>query len=76
VLHELWVDAEGQTFVLAGPHGDDARANLPVDAILTWTVEAGSHFEAMTLYYEHMGWGEYTTEFPVDEQTYAERGWE
>jgi hypothetical protein len=42
-----------------------------------WTVEASSHFEAMTLYYEHMGWGQYTTDFPdLDRRTYADRGWE
>jgi hypothetical protein len=41
------------------------------------TVEAESHFEAMTLYYERQGWGTYTTDFPeVDKQTYRERGWE
>jgi hypothetical protein len=44
---------------------------------MVWTVEASSHFEAMTLYYDHMGWGEYATDFPeIDRQTYAERGWE
>lgn len=31
----------------------------------------------MTLYYNHMGWGDYTTDFPdIDGQTYASRGWE
>jgi len=61
---------------LAGPHGDAARALMPPDARLVWTVEASSHFEAMTLYYAHMGWGVYTTDFPeVDRQTYIERGW-
>ena len=54
VLHELWVHSDGQTFCLSGPHGDDARFDLPDDARLTWTVEATSHFEAMTLYYAHM----------------------
>ena len=42
-----------------------------------WTIEAASHFEAMTMYYEHMGWGEYRTDFlEIDQQTYADRGWE
>ena|GEM_PF-6394355 len=40
-------------------------------------VEAESHFEAMTRYYRHMGWGVYATDHPeADNQTYAERGWE
>ena len=31
----------------------------------------------MTLYYEHMDWGVYTTDFPAkDRETYSERGWE
>ena len=35
------------------------------------------HIEAMQLYYDHTGWGEYATDFPsIDGQTYAERGWE
>ncbi len=57
--------------------GDDARKALELGSRLVWTVEAASHFEAMTKYYAHMGWGEYTTDFPdIDKQTYAERGWE
>lgn len=47
-------------------------------ARLTWAVEADSHFHAMTmtLYYEHMGWGTYTTDPEWDRRTYAEHGWE
>jgi hypothetical protein len=79
VLHELWEDPDESPylFVLAGPHGDRARATLTGNAKLTWTVEASSLFEAMILYYEHQGWGVYTTDYPeLDRQTYAERGWE
>lgn len=50
---------------------------MPDDAVLTWTVDANSRFEAMTKYYEHMDWGTYTTPFPdLDTQTYAEWGFE
>lgn len=45
-------------------------------AQLVWSVTADSHFEAMTRYYEHQGWGVYTTDQEVDHQTYAEWGWE
>lgn len=79
VLHELWEDPEGgpYTFCLAGNHGAPARAGLSATARRTWTVEASSHFEAMTLYYEHQGWGIYTTSYPDwDKKTYAEHGWE
>ncbi len=79
VLHELWEDPEDEgryTFCLAGPMGDVARSLRSPSARLTWTVEAASHFRAMTLYYEHQGWGTYTTDQDWDRQTYAEYGWE
>ena len=80
MLHELWQDPEDEgrfTFTLAGPMGDGARALLSESARVTWTVEAASHVEAMTKYYEHQGWGAYSTGYSeVDGQTYRERGWE
>ncbi|WP_194898616.1 hypothetical protein [Catenulispora pinisilvae] len=77
MLHELWDDEDGPAFCLAGPRGDGARALLTGEAQLVWTVEAASFFEAMTLYYRHMGWGTYTTRYPEwDKQTYADHGWE
>jgi hypothetical protein len=42
------------------------------DARLIWKVEAESHFEAMTAYYEFMGWGKYTTNQEWDYQSYPE----
>lgn len=75
--HELWESPEGlTTFCLAGPMGDEAR-RLVVEpgSRLVWVVEATSHFEAMTLYYEHMGWGPYTTEHTWDYQPYPD-DWE
>lgn len=73
MLHELWIESNGQTFCLAGPHGDGARALLEPSARLAWTVDADSHFEAMTQYYEYMGWGIYRTDFPeFDKQPYAQ----
>jgi hypothetical protein len=56
--------------------GNDARAMLGPPARLTWTVDAASHFEAMTRYYDHMGWGTHPTDQSWDVQTYAEHGWE
>jgi hypothetical protein len=48
LLHELWLGDEGQdTFCLAGPMGDGARASLPAGATLIWTVWAESHVDAM-----------------------------
>jgi hypothetical protein len=78
VLHELWLDEndDSQTFCDAGPRGDGARNLLSKNARLIWTVEAKSHFDAMTKYYKYMGWGEYTSDFPeLDKKTYKELGW-
>jgi hypothetical protein len=73
LLHELWdEDNNEQTFCLAGPMGDGARKLLSPGARLVWTVEAGSHFEAMTKYYEHMGWGVYRTEHEWDYRQYPD----
>jgi hypothetical protein len=77
VRHELWVDRNGlDTFCLAGPMGDAARALLDQPAELVWSVEAASHFEAMTLYYEFRSRGDYTTDEAWDYVTYKDHGWE
>lgn len=53
LLHELWIESDSeQTFCLAGPMGADARAQLKPSARKVWTVQADSHFDAMTKYYE------------------------
>ena len=71
--HELWTEGNGeQTFCLAGPMGDGARALLGPNATLVWVVEADSHFNAMTKYYEFMDWGEYTTNQDWDYQSYSD----
>ncbi len=78
MFHELWKEESGeQTFCLNGPRGDAARKRLSPAAKLVWTVEAPNHYEAMRRYYEYMGWGTYTTDFPEqDKKTYKELGWE
>jgi hypothetical protein len=43
---------------------------------MIWEVEANSHFEAMTLYYQRMGWGRYTTEHEWDYQPYPLEWWQ
>jgi hypothetical protein len=71
--HELWDEGGGHmTLCLAGPMGDAARAMLEPGARLVWQVEAGSHFEAMTLYYKHLGRGVYTTDQDWDYQPYSD----
>jgi hypothetical protein len=73
LTHELWVDPEGlDTFCLAGPMGDEARSLLPAGSKLVWTVDAGSHFEAMTKYYKHIGLGEYKSDHAWDFEPYPD----
>lgn len=81
MLHELWSDPDDDTggefmFCLAGPQGDQARSLLSPRARLVWTVDAASHFEAMTRYYAHQGWSAYTTDQEWDRISYADHGWE
>jgi len=78
LIHELWVEPDGcQTFCLKGVRGNNARSLLESGAKLVWEVDAVSHYEAMTRYYEYMGWGRYSTSFPdVDSRSYRELGWE
>jgi hypothetical protein len=40
---------------------------------LIWTFEAQNYFEAMTLYWEYMGWGTYTSDFEeLDRRPYTD----
>jgi hypothetical protein len=45
VRHELWTEDDG------------ARGLFGRTTRLAWCVDATSHSDAMTEYYEHMGWG-------------------
>ena len=69
--HEVWeeVDEYGQVLegmCLAGPAGDGFRALLHSSARLVATFEAGSHVEAMNLFYAMYGRGPYATDHPSD----------
>jgi hypothetical protein len=75
--HELREDTGGEeysyyTFCLAGSRGDAARKRLSPQAKLIWTVEADSHYEAMTAYYKFTSWGAYTTDQEWDMRPYPQ----
>jgi hypothetical protein len=85
LIHEIWevTDDRGQmhpSLCLAGPDGEDFRKLLQEEALedgrspprCVRRFEAGSHFEAMTIYYRHYGWGAYTTEFAWDREPYPD----
>ncbi len=77
LLLEVWQDFgnEGESLpalLTAGPRGEAARRLLGPKARLLTTIEASSHFEAMTIYYGLMGWGKYTSSHAWDYQPYPE----
>jgi len=72
LVHEIWLAERGAMCCLAGPHGDGARRLLEPEYRLAHTFEAGSHFEAMTIYNRIMGRGRYTTDQEWDLQPYPE----
>jgi hypothetical protein len=77
LMLEVWEDfgESGEplpNLCYAGPLGDGHRARLSPKARLLTTFEAGSHNEAMTIYYKLMGWGQYTTDQEWDYKPYPE----
>lgn len=68
---DIWKNREGLTALLfSGDLGNEGRSTLDNDYEVVHSFHAGSHFEAMTKYYEYMDWGVYTTEFDVDKDPY------
>ncbi len=77
LVHEVWqeIDDSGMelhTCCLAGPMGDGCRRTMAPSARLLTTFEAGSHFEAMTMYNRLLGRGAYTTDQVSDYEAYPE----
>jgi hypothetical protein len=71
VSHDIWMNKEGLTMlVFSGDLGKEARALLEEGSELIHSFDANSHFDAMTIYYEFMGWGKYETEFEIDKVPY------
>jgi hypothetical protein len=85
LVHEIWevIDDRGQVLpalCLAGPDGEAFRKRSEQDAVedggslprCVRKFEANSHFEAMTIFYRHYGWGAYTTGFAADREPYPD----
>jgi hypothetical protein len=72
--HEVWMGSDGLPgCCLAGPAGADARRLFAEDnAKLVWTFEAGSHFEAMSKYHQHLGREPYATNHQQDYEPYPD----
>jgi hypothetical protein len=71
IKHEVWLDKEGLTCLcLSDERGNDAREMLGEGRQFIHSFYASSHFEAMTIYYQYMDWGEYKTIFEIDKEPY------
>jgi len=57
---------------MAGPNGDAQRRMHNSTVRLLATFDAGSHFEAMTIYNKYLGRETYTTNQPWDFEPYPE----
>jgi hypothetical protein len=79
LVHEIWEVTDNRggvlpALILAGPDGEAARKLLGEEGVpkCVGRFEAGSHFEAMTIYYRHYGRGDYRTDFVSDREPYPE----
>ena len=71
IEHEVWRDTEGLTMLFrADKKGDDKSLQPEKGSKLIHSFYASSHFEAMTIYYEFMGWGTYRTDHEIDKEPY------
>lgn len=73
VLHEVWQCNDGPSCIHFGPAGDAARAmHLNDGGRCVWMFWAKSHYEAMQMYYEFVGYGKYNTDHPADYEAYPD----
>jgi hypothetical protein len=77
LTHEVWEEVGDQGMVLhtcclAGPIGDACRRMLSPSARLITTFEAGSHFEAMSIYHRLLYRETYTTDQAWDYEPYPD----
>jgi hypothetical protein len=71
IKHDIWQDTEGLTSLCySGKLGAESRSILEPGSKILHSFYANTHFEAMTKYYEFMGWGKYTSGFEIDKTTY------
>ena len=80
-LHEVWLcpDGHGQSLpacIPYGPDGDAARALNESGSEWVWTFWTSSHAETMAVYYEFVGYGEYSVQDDLDRQPYSPAAYE
>jgi hypothetical protein len=76
LTHEIWQEnTDGMVLhscLLSGPRGDASRTQLGSTATLLAKFEAGSHFEAMTIYHRYLGGEVSSTNQPWDYEPYPD----
>jgi hypothetical protein len=73
LVDEVWIDPEGLPgLCLAGPLGDGFRQLQGPGSKFVATIEASSHFEAMTKYNAMLGRGAYATDCESDRAAYPD----
>src|SRR6185312_13177789 len=70
-LHEVWLCPDGHGNALPacipyGPDGEAARALNEPGSEWVWTFWASSHAEAMSIYYDFIGYGKYSPQYDDD----------
>ena len=69
IKHEIWENPDGLTTLsIALKRGNEFREFLEPGSKLIHTFYASTYFEAMTIYYKFMNWGEYKIDLKVDEK--------
>jgi len=74
IKHEIWEDSAGLTTLhIALKRGNEFRKPSEQGIRLIHSFYASTHYEAMTIYYKFMNWGEYTIDLKVDEKLYEKK---
>jgi len=72
ILHDIWEDDDGLTMLCyANELGAEPRTLLEENSRIIHSFNAHSHFDAMTKYYNYMGWGIYENHIEQDKDAYV-----
>jgi len=72
LLHEYWENEDGGEFSPVRKRTDQLRATLTPGARLAFSIRASSWHEAMRLYNERLGYGDYQPAEGVSDHIYSD----
>jgi hypothetical protein len=73
LLHEYWENEDGGEFSLVRERGDQLRPTLTPDARHVFSLRASSWHQAMQLYHDRLGYGEYRPVEGVPDHFYTDQ---